>query len=74
MASTAVIALSNEAAVRKSRGLRSSQTMSTIRRPVSVAILACLESAAGIEAAPGSVNPSASLAEVMVDAVPMVMQ
>ena len=32
------------------------------------------ESAAGIDAAPGSVKPIASAAEVIVDAVPMVMQ
>ena len=38
------------------------------------AITACRESAAGIEAAPGSVTPSASAALVMVDAVPIVMQ
>ena len=31
-------------------------------------------SAAGIEAAPGSVRPSASAIDVMVEAVPMVMQ
>ena len=48
--------------------------MSTISRPVSLAIRAWRESAAGIDAAPGSVNPSASAAEVIVDAVPMVMQ
>ena len=34
-ASTVVIALSNAAAVRMSRGFRSSQTISTMRRPVS---------------------------------------
>ena len=48
--------------------------MSTMRRPVSVAMRAWRESAAGIDAAPGSVKPSASAAEVMVDAVPIVMQ
>jgi hypothetical protein len=32
------------------------------------------ESAAGIDAAPGSVKPSASVADVIVDAVPIVMQ
>src|SRR3954447_10015087 len=32
------------------------------------------ESAAGMDAAPGSVKPSASTAEVIVDAVPIVMQ
>ena len=48
--------------------------MSTMRLPVSVAIMAWRESAAGIEAAPGSVTPSASAALVMVEAVPIVMQ
>ena len=57
-----------------SRGLRSSHTISTMRLPVSVAICAWRESAAGIEAAPGSVRPSASAALVIVEAVPIVMQ
>ena len=48
--------------------------MSTMRRPVSAAIRPCRESAARIDAAPGSVKPSASAAEVIVDAVPIVMQ
>ena len=73
-ASTAVTALSNEAAVSRSEGLRSSQTMSTMRLPVSMAICAWRESGAGIEAAPGRVRPSTSVALVMVLAVPMVMQ
>ena len=45
-----------------------------MRRPESLAIRAWRESAAGIDAAPGSVKPSASAAEVIVDAVPIVMQ
>ena len=73
-ASTATIALSMLAGVTMSVGFKSSQTMSTMRRPVSLAILEWRESAAGIDAAPGSVNPSASVAEVIVDAVPIVMQ
>ncbi len=48
--------------------------MSTIRLPHRVAICAWRESGAGIEAAPERVRPRASVAEVMVDAVPMVMQ
>ena len=48
--------------------------MSTMRRPVSAAIRPWRESAAGIDAAPGSVKPIASQADVIVDAVPMVMQ
>ena len=45
-----------------------------MRLPVSVAICAWRESAAGIDAAPGSVKPSASAALVIVEAVPIVMQ
>ena len=48
--------------------------MSTTRRPVSAAMRPWRESAAGIDAAPGKVKPSASAADVIVDAVPMVMQ
>ena len=69
-----VIALSMAPAVTKSRGFKSSQTISTMRRPVSAAIRACRESAAGIDTAPGSVKPIASAADVIVDAVPIVMQ
>jgi len=60
--------------VRKSDGRRSFQTMSTIRLPESVAICACRESGAGIDAAPARVKPSTSAALVIVDAVPIVMQ
>ena len=49
IAISVVIALSKEPRDRKSRGLRSSQTISTIRLPVSVAMRAWLESTAGIE-------------------------
>src|SRR5882672_7007067 len=73
-ATTQVTALSKEEAVRRFFGVASSQTSSTARFPVAVAILAWCESAAGIEAAPGSVRPSVSTADVMVEAVPMVMQ
>jgi hypothetical protein len=69
-----VIALRNAARVNNVDSVRSSQTISTIRRPVRVAITACRESAAGIDAAPGSVTPNASTADVIVDAVPIVMQ
>src|SRR5438132_14371478 len=73
-ASTQVTALSNEEGVRRFFGVASSHTNSTARLPVAVAIFAWWESAAGIDAAPGSARPSASAADVMVDAVPMVMQ
>ena len=73
-ARTVVTAFWNEAGVSRSEGLRSCQTISTIRRPVAVAMTACRESTAGMEAAPGSVRPRASAALVIVDAVPIVMQ
>ena len=60
--------------VSKSRGLRSSQIISTMRRPQAAAMRGCAESAAGIEEAPGKVKPSASARVIMVAAVPMVMQ
>jgi hypothetical protein len=69
-----VTAFSKAAVVRMSRGLRSSQTISTMRRPTAVAMRGWAESAAGIDDAPGSVSPSASTADVIVDAVPIVMQ
>ena len=72
--STALTALSNEAGVRMSSGLRSSHTISTMRRPDCVAIMAWRESGAGIDEAPGSVRPRVSVALIMVLAVPMVMQ
>ena len=73
-ASTQTIALRKAARVQTSDSLTSSQTISTIRRPLCAPITACRESAAGIDAAPGSVTPSASTALVIVDAVPIVMQ
>ena len=69
-----VIALSNDAAVSRSRGFTSSQTRSTTRRPAAAAMRPCAESGAGIDDAPGSVRPSASAAAAIVDAVPIVMQ
>src|SRR5580698_8111446 len=53
---------------------RSSSTISTMRAPQADAIRTCAESAAGIDEAPVSVNPMASTMEVMVEAVPMVLQ
>ena len=50
IAISVVIALSKEARERKSRGFRSSHTISTMRFPVIVAMRAWLESGAGIEA------------------------
>src|ERR1700743_123004 len=53
---------------------KSSATMSTMRAPQADAMRTCAESAAGIDEAPVSVRPMASTIEVMVDAVPMVLQ
>ncbi len=55
-------------------GVRSSQTISTMRRPLSELMRMWPASAAGIEEAPGRVMPIDSAIAVMVDAVPMVMQ
>ena len=74
IAMSTVIALSKEAAVRMSDGFRSSQTISTIRRPVAAAMTPWLASGAGIEDAPGRVRPRVSAMDIMVAAVPMVMQ
>ncbi len=68
-----MIAFSKACGVSRSRGFRSSHTISTMRRPVAVAIREWAESAAGIEDAPGSDSPSASVAMAIVEAVPMVM-
>ena len=73
-ASTVTTALSNDDSLRMSLGLRSSQTISTMRRPVSDAICAWRESGAGIEENPGSTKPRTSAALVIVEAVPIVMQ
>ena len=55
-------------------GVRSSHTISTMRRPVSALMRMWLASAAGIDEAPGRVMPSVSAMAIMVAAVPMVMQ
>ena len=55
-------------------GVRSSHTISTMRRPHSEAMRMWPASAAGIEDAPGKVMPIDSAIAVMVEAVPMVMQ
>ena len=55
-------------------GVRSSQTISTARRPQAAAMRLCAESGAGIEEAPGSASPYASAIDIIVDAVPIVMQ
>src|SRR4029078_12639305 len=74
IATPVMIAWRNAAWVMMSESLTSPQTISTTCRPLCAPITACRESAAGIDAAPGSVTPSAWTALVIVDAVPMVMQ
>jgi hypothetical protein len=69
-----VTAFSKAWVVMMSRGLTSSHTSSTIRRPLSEARRGWFASAAGMDEPPGSMRPSASAAAAMVDAVPMVMQ
>ena len=73
-AMSAMIALSNEAALRKRRGFKSRQMFSTICRPDCAAMRQCDASLAGMEDAPGKVRPSVSAIAVMVEAVPIVMQ
>ena len=74
IACSARIAFSNAARVRMSEGRRSCSTSSTICRPAASARCARRESTAGIAAPPGSVSPSASVTQAIVDAVPIVMQ
>src|SRR3954453_2977280 len=66
-ARTTRMAFSNDSSERGESGSE------TIRRPVATAMRGWSLSAAGIDAAPGRVNPRASAAEVIVDAVPIVM-
>ena len=68
------MALSKAGDVRIFSGVRSSQTISTMRRPAAAHMRGCAASAAGIEEAPGSVNPKASVIAIIVAAVPITMQ
>ena len=68
------IAFSNAGRVWIRLGFRSSQTMSTTRRPLSDASLMCPASAASTLDPPGSTMPTASAIAVIVLAVPIVMQ
>ena len=69
-----LMALSKAAGVRMRSRVSASHTISTMRRPAAAHMRGWLESAAGIEDAPGSVRPSASAIAIMVAAVPMTMQ
>ena len=69
-----VTAFSTAFGVMMRSGVRSSQTISTMRRPQAALMRWWLASAAGIELAPGRHRPIASAIAVMVLAVPMVMQ
>ena len=66
--------LASESLVKKHEGFKSSQTISTIRSPHSEAIRTWFASIAGMLLAPGNVNPIASTIDVMVLAVPIVLQ
>src|ERR1700730_5519653 len=72
-ASTVAIALLNEASRKISRGLRFSQTISTMRRPDRLAILGWLASTAGMLLAPAKERPRTSATLVIVEAVPIVI-
>src|SRR5262249_19046535 len=75
IAMSARIALSNAPAVRTWDGLGPpARAISTARRPDSSASASRRESGAGIAALPGSVIPSASTIDAIVDAVPITMQ
>jgi hypothetical protein len=74
MACSARMAFSSASRVTTSEGRRSRSTSSTICRPAASARWARRESTAGMAAPPGSVSPSASVTQAIVDAVPIVMQ
>ena len=69
-----LMAFSKLAAVRILSGVRSSHTISTMRRPATAHMRGWPASAAGMAEAPGSVMPIASAMLIMVAAVPIVMQ
>src|SRR5262245_7553668 len=69
-----LIALSNDAGVKLLAGVRSSQTISTRRRPAKPHMRGWLASAAGMEDEPGRARLSASVIAIMVAAVPITMQ
>ena len=69
-----LMALSKAGRSRILAGVRSSQTISTMRRPQAADMRMWPASAAGMEEAPGRVMPMASARAVMVAAVPKVMQ
>src|SRR5690348_13483221 len=74
IAMSVTIALSKDLGERMSEGLRSSQTISTILRPLAEAMRLWEAWTAGMDAAPLRVMPRASAKLVMVEAVPIVMQ
>ena len=67
-------ALRNAPRVRIRCGVRSSRIICTIRSPQAAAIRGCAESTAGMLVLPGSASPSASTIDVIVLAVPIVLQ
>ena len=74
MAMCTAMAFWNAAGVRMRSGVRSSHTISTMRRPAWAHMRGWPASAAGSDEAPGSASPRASAMAIMVAAVPIVMQ
>src|SRR5690606_11958663 len=73
-AALVTIAFSNAFLVKILDMVKSSFTISTIRRPDNCCITFLRESAAGMDEKPGSVKPNASHMVPMVEAVPIVLQ
>src|SRR5690554_2991168 len=73
-AALVTMAFSNASLVRILDKVKSSFTISTIRRPDNCCMTFLRESAAGIDEKPGKVSPKASHMVPMVEAVPIVLQ
>src|SRR5436305_15209851 len=69
-----LMALSNAAGVRILSGVKSSHTISTMRRPATPHMRGWLASGAGIDDAPGKARPRDSVIALMVAAVTFTMQ
>ena len=74
MASSAVTALANAAGVSTARGRSGACASAAARRPVATAWRRRAPEPEGAVAPPGSISPSASVRQAMVDAVPITMQ
>lgn len=74
VAMATAVALAVEVFVTIRSGVGSSQTMSTMRRPQAATMRFWPASGAGMEEATGRDRPKPSAIDIMVEAVPMVMQ